>query len=288
MTKATLTPPPAAIPPEASIPQPLTGGLSLSALTALFWLTLRQHCRARRLLVLAVLFMLPGMIAVLIRSVDRPPPVEQIEFPVVLVLIANLLVPFTALLYSSGMILDEIEEQTLTYLMVRPLPKWGIYVSKLLATMIVTVALASVFTYATYVVIYWGTPGFWREILATRAPKAVCLMALALVGYCSLFGCISLVVRWPLVIGVIYTMIFEGWLANIDFVVRRLTVMYYFRDLTERWLTVPQGMQQLDLAVAPGSRECVVTLLLGSLVLTGVAAFLFTVREFHMKTPEGS
>ena len=49
-------------------------------------------------------------------------------------LMPHTLVPLTALLYATGMIHDEIEEQTLTYLLVRPLPKWGIYLTKLLAT----------------------------------------------------------------------------------------------------------------------------------------------------------
>src|SRR5207253_5640064 len=48
--------------------------------------------------------------------------------------------------------------------------------------------------------------------------------------------CMSLVVRYALFAGLFYSIVFEGVLANIDFAVRRLTVMYYFRVLIERWL----------------------------------------------------
>ena len=55
------------------------------------------------------------------------------------------LVAIIELLYASGMIPDEVEEQTLTYLLVRPLPKWAVYAVKLLATVCVVAALVAAF-----------------------------------------------------------------------------------------------------------------------------------------------
>src|SRR5262249_44106047 len=148
------------------------------------------------------------------------------------------LVPLTALLYASGMIQDEIEEQTLTYLLIRPLPKWSIYLTKLLATLIVTILLTAIFTLATYVAVYAGSASFW-DVFPWRALKTTSLFALTMTAYCSLLGFLSLLTRRSLVVGVAYLVIFEGVLANIDFVVRKLTVMYYFRVLSERWIGIP-------------------------------------------------
>ncbi len=61
--------------------------------------------------------------------------------------------PLAALLYATGIIQDEVEEQTLTYLLLRPLPRWALYLVKLLATLLVTAALTAVFTAATFAVI---------------------------------------------------------------------------------------------------------------------------------------
>ena len=47
---------------------------SLGALTTLFVLTLRQHSRGRRLLVLSLLFALPGALAAMVNLVSRFPP----------------------------------------------------------------------------------------------------------------------------------------------------------------------------------------------------------------------
>src|SRR5438132_3945592 len=162
--------------PNASLPRDFGGDghravsvpqrIVFSSVWTLFWLTVRQHCRARRLLVLSFLFLLPSLIAILARNASHPPRPVELEFVTIFTLISNALVPLTALLYASGMIQDEIEEQTLTYLLIRPLPKWTIYVAKLLATLLVTTLLTSLFTSVTYVAIFWGTPAFEGVMLA--------------------------------------------------------------------------------------------------------------------------
>ena len=56
-------------------------------------------------------------------------------------------------------------------------------------------------------------------------------LALELVGYCSFFGTLSLLTRRAVIAGLVYIVAFEGMLANVQFVGRQLTVMYYFRVL---------------------------------------------------------
>lgn len=264
----------------------------LSGLVALFWLTLRQHARGRRLLVLAFLFMLPVAVVVLVRKLDPQVRSVEAEFAIVFHLIPHALLPLTALLYACAMIQDEVEEQTLTYLLIRPLPRWVVYLTKLLGTLAVTVVLAGVFTTATYVAIYWGHDDFWWKVFPLRALQASLLLGLSLVGYCAIFGCISLFTTRALTAGIGYIIIFEGILANIDFAVRRMTVMYYFRVLSQRWLGVTDGMGSdpwsLNLARAPGAWSCVLTILGVSAVAATLAALAFCTREFRVKTPEGS
>jgi ABC-2 type transport system permease protein len=114
------------------------------------------------------------------------------------------------------------------------------------------------------------------------------LLGLAALSYCSLFGCLSLFIRRALLVGVIYIVLFEGWLANIDFLLRRFTVMYYIRVLRGRWLNLTVADSGLDLAEAPKSGTCVAILVLLSLLATGLATLVFASREFRMKTPESS
>src|SRR4051812_5440393 len=88
------------------------GGLHPAPLIALFVLTLRQHIRGRRLLVLSLLFLLPSVLAVLVRLAPHAPPPRDLEFAFIFNIIPHALAPLTALLYAAGIIQDEVEEQT--------------------------------------------------------------------------------------------------------------------------------------------------------------------------------
>lgn len=263
-------------------------GFDAAALTALFVLTVRQNLRGRRLLVLSLLFLLPSLLAVVVKLVPYPPPPELPEFAFVFNLIPHALATLTALLYAAGMIQDEVEEQTLTYLLVRPLPRWALYLTRFVVTWLTTSVLTGIFTALAYAVIYWNTAQLWGDVLPTRAAKTAALLSLAQAGYCSLFGVLGLATRRSLIAGLAYIIAFEGLLANFDAVVRRLTVMYYFRVLSVRWLN-PFGSKEwsIDLAAAPSSGEAVLTLLGASILFVFVGAALMRRREFRLKTPEG-
>jgi len=263
-------------------------GLDLSALAELFVLTLRQHARGRRLLILAALFTLPAGLAVVARLANPSLTPAHLELPLVFTLLPHALVPLAALLYASGMIQDEVEEQTLTYLLIRPLPRWALYGTKLLATWLLTALLTGFFTAMTYVAISWGNAERGGTVLAARVAWTVLILALGLVSYCGLFGCLSLLTRRSFVAGIAYIGLFEGLFANIDFVVRRVTIMYYLRVLDVRWLEMNPARWSLDLAKAPEARSCVLLLLGVGAVTTVLAALIFRTREFRLKTPEGS
>ena len=268
----------------------LPRGPNLRALSALLVLTLRQHFRGRRLLVLSLLFALPSVLAAVVTLGARfAPPAESLEFALLLNLIPHALAPLAALVYATGIIQDDVEEQTLTYLLLRPLPRVALYLIKLAATLLVTSLLTAVFTVVTLAVITLvaGEPATTE--LVERALKTAGLLALAEVGYCALFGLLGLLTRRSLVVGIVYIVLLEGLLASLDTVARRLTVMYYFRVLVLRWLDPASGKEwSIDLATAPEAWTCVLTLLGAGLLLAIAAAFYFARSEFRMKTPAGS
>jgi ABC-2 type transport system permease protein len=264
----------------------------LSAAAALFVLTVRQHTHGRRLLVLGLLYALPCGLAVLLRSLARPAPPEALEFALILNLLPHGLAPLTALLYASAVVRDEIEEQTLTYLLLRSVPRWAIYAVRLVATLFVTIGLVSIATAALYLAIYWGTPELWGEIFPTRVVRAAAVMALGQVGYCALFGFLGLFIRRSLVAGVGYIVAIEGVLANLDFVARKLTVVYYVRTLFLRWLDPAEELLRrwqrewgMDLKTVPSAGQCVLTICVFGGVVTLLTAVWFARREFRVKTP---
>jgi ABC-2 type transport system permease protein len=275
-------------------------GISVAALWTLYVLTLRQHLRGKRWMVAGALFLLPAVLAIVLRATAPDVPPVGLEFIFAFMFIPQALLPLVALLYGSGLIQDEQEEQTLTYLLIRPIPKWGLYVFKLLATLTTTVVLTMIFTALTYVAIYAGTGA---EHILLRCAKAAGLHALAVVSYCSLFGLMSLLTKRTLVMGILYAAIVEGFLANLPMSVRLITVIYYTRIIAYRTLSffipTPQGVQnfaadawQLNVAddpkllEHPTIRTCITVLLTASAVMTIIAALICSRREFHVKTPE--
>jgi ABC-2 type transport system permease protein len=280
------------------------GAANLGGLATLYALTLRQYLHGKRWLVTAGLFLLPAGLALLIRSTANEQQPLMLEFLLAWMFVPQLLLPLTALLYASGMVQDEQEEQTITYLLVRPLPKWAIYVVKLLATLTLTVALTAVFTALTYAVIYVGAPPPPGGAVA-RCLKAAAIHSLGVVAYCSLFGVLSLLTKRTLVIGFAYAVVIEGLLANLPFSIRLLTVIYYTRLIAYRVLPfvieLPGGDRienmsgeawQLhveddpQLLAHPQLGTCIAVLLIASVACTIVAAWICSRREFHVKTPE--
>jgi ABC-2 type transport system permease protein len=262
----------------------------LGALATLFVLTMRQHIRGRRLLVISLLFALPSILAVVINLASRStPPAEILQFALIYNLIPHALAPLAALLYASGIVQDEVEEQTLTYILLRPMPRWAMYITKLLATILMTSVLIAVFTFITFAAIALTTNTPEPAKLVVPALKTAGLLTLAQVGYCGLFGLLGLLMRRSLLAGVAYIVLFEGLLASLDVMARRLTVMYHFRVLVLRWLSPAGGTGwSINLINAPSAQSCVLTLLGVGLFLAIAAALIFTGKEFRMKTPEGN
>jgi ABC-2 type transport system permease protein len=278
--------------PTTAPPRPpvrLPRGFRPSAWLTLLSVSVQQFVRGKRLLALAALFCLPTALTLVVRHYS-PNYVEersQAEEVIVFYMIPQALVPLTALILASGMIRDEVEGQTLTYLLIRPLPRPSVYAAKLLAAWLVSAGLAAVFTTAAVAAVHWGADGFWGEILPKRAAQVAGLSALSLMVYVALFGMLGLVVRWVLPLGVAYTVLFEGVFANIDFAVRRLTVLWYVRVLSGRWFGLDVDSWSIDLNTAPSANEALWTLVAAALVMAVGAAVAFGAREIRMKTPEG-
>lgn len=283
--------------------QPPQRASSLTALAALYLLTLRQHVHGKRWMVMGALFLLPAGLAVLIRTLAPRVPSDALEFLIVYILIPQALLPLLALVYSSGIIQDEQEEQTITYLLIRPIAKWALYIVKLLGTLTTTVTLTVFLTVLTYAAIYLGAVSEEPDV-PLRCLKSIGIQSLAVVAYCSLFGLMSLVTKRTLMVGIVYIIAIEGVLANLPFGIRWGTVIYYVRIIAFRSLDFvvqgPRGNRenvaddtwQLNFAKDPQMLEhpelgaSILILSIASLACVLVAAFLVSRREFYVKTPE--
>jgi ABC-2 type transport system permease protein len=270
------------------MPIRLPRGIAPSALLTVVRITIARQNRGIRLVVLAVLFALPIVFAVLIRRYQTLYRPDSVESGLLFGMIFPVLVPLSALLLSTGMVQDDVEEQTLTYLLIRPIPRWAIYLAKLTGTIVSSWLRAAIFTLGTLAVIYWGDQRLFGLVLRERAVIVGALLALALSAYSAIFGALSLWVRRALVFGAIYIVAFEGLFGNIDFVVREATVIYHIRVLAVRWLDINGAEWSIDPATAASASTSLIVLLSIAAAFAVIGAITFAAREFRVKTPEGN
>src|SRR5262249_18113924 len=138
----------------------------------------------------------------------------------------------------------------------------------------------------TYLVCRLGAPGFGEEFPG-RLLTMLVIASLSLMAYVAGFALLSLWTRWAMILGILYTVLFEFLLNNIDFALRRLTVNYYFRVVAVVWIGLDaENKRSWAIEDPPSAFMCVLTLLGMTAVATVLGMMVFSRREFHVKTPE--
>jgi ABC-2 type transport system permease protein len=290
----------------STMPAPLDRTIPIGALWTSFTLTLRGLLQWKRLTLLIFLSIIPLIGVIVFRSVGVPiirqpdeilPAFLKFEFYGVLAYFSSVVAPLTILLLATGMIRDEQENQTLTYLMMCPIPRWALYLSKLLAAILVGWLITILCMGLVMFCLWTGSPHQAPTSWVTRWLALIPATALLIAANAGLFGLISVLLRPALIIGVIYVAVWEGFLANFPFIMRKLTSVHYFQCIVCNSIGKDYDAGRfrgnaIDWAiikeVVPETQECVIILLSIFLVSTLLAMYVFTTREFRMKTPEGN
>ena len=85
-------------------------------MSAVYWLTLRQMSGRWRLLIMAVLAMLPIIITLLILGGTSAPPVREYEDIVLSAMLAGSIMPLVVLAIGAPAFANEVEDRTLANL----------------------------------------------------------------------------------------------------------------------------------------------------------------------------
>ncbi len=295
----------------SSLPVTIDRSISLGALWTSFTITLHGLLQWKRIIVLLFLALLPLIAIFFFRTmgtarITSPLLIAfmRIEFIAVLVYYSSVVIPITILLFASGMIRDEQENQTLTYILLCPIPRWALYLSKLFAAFLVAWLLVSV-CMALLMFCLWTASGVsspqpWFSRWLALLPAT----ALLIVANGGIFALISVLLRPSLIIGVVYIALFEVFLANFQFVLRKFTSVHYFQNIVINWIgsqyeyvdknsgktaNVMGTLWSLATEkIRDDTQESVITLLTIFVVTTLLAMYYFTKKEFRLKTPEGN
>jgi ABC-2 type transport system permease protein len=138
--------------------------------------------------------------------------------------------PIVALVLASAALGDFVDDRTLVYMWLRPVPRWQLAAGA---------ALASVGTAVPLVVIPVALAAYLGTSDLTVAGAAAASSAVATVGYAGVFLALGFKVRRALVWGLAYILIWEGFLARTVSAAAKLSVGVYSRSLFERMLEGP-------------------------------------------------
>jgi ABC-2 type transport system permease protein len=134
----------------------------------------------------------------------------------------GLIAPVVALVLASAALGDFVDDRTLVYLWLRPVPRWQISLGA---------ALASVGTALPLVVIPVTLAAYLGSADPTVALAAAAGSAIATLGYAGVFLALGFKVRRALVWGLAYILIWEGFLARSVSFCAKLSVSVYARSL---------------------------------------------------------
>lgn len=177
---------------------------SVGALPAVYRLLLSTQVSRTRLAALGGL----GLAAILVGfAIGRSDPVDPLATGAAFINTFGLsvTVPVTTLVFASAALGDLTDDNTLVYLWVRPLRRWVVVVAAFLAAITVTIPLVVV----PLVVAASLTGGGGDLINGT-----VLAAGLGVVAYAGIFTALGLRVRRALVWGLLYILIWEGFVAR--------------------------------------------------------------------------
>lgn len=136
----------------------------------------------------------------------------------------QLLAPVVALVLASAALGDFVDDRTLVYLWLRPVPRWQISTGA---------ALASLGTALPLVAVPITLGAYLGSADATVAFGALAASIVATLGYAGVFLALGFKVRRALVWGLAYILIWEGFLARSVSFCAKLSVSVYARSLLE-------------------------------------------------------
>lgn len=178
-----------------------------------FMLTIRQFFGGRSVWVVTVLAFLPALLGMIswFDATDDSPAYFLSE-AIYRSLVSSTLLPILVLILATGALGNEIEDQTLPYLTLKPIGRSRIVIEKLLATLAVALPIILAGQLATYLIVFRGDAGKSESLRFLWALLASC--ATGIVGYAGVFLLVSLFVSRALLVGIVYALVWESLLGN--------------------------------------------------------------------------
>jgi ABC-2 type transport system permease protein len=184
------------------------------------WLTFRQLFVRRRLIAAVVFSLVPTLIAVVFLATWAKGDAHTAEFLTGLYreIVVGTLLPLAAVVLGTVAFGGEIDDGTIVYLLVKPIPRWRVVLSKYVVAVAATAAVMAPAILLPWLVIGVG-------VVAAGVPLAFAAgVAVGTVLYSALFLLFGLSSRRGLVLGLLYIVVLEFVMSRNVAGVRSLSI----------------------------------------------------------------
>lgn len=239
----------------------------MTAFAALVAVTLRGLLGRRRVVLMVLLAMLPVLVGLLIRlgggRSDAPEILDTLVIRTVL--------PLIALVIGTATIGSEIEDGTAVFLLAKPIARWRVALAKLAVAAGLTAAL----TVPPILVTGLLVGGFGAASLSTAFGFALAAIAGG-TAYAVAFAALGVVTTRALVVGLGYTLLWEGVLAGLLDGTRFLSIRQGTLGVAAALTGEDVGVDVLEPVVAAA---ILVVVVVGGFALTARVLARFQVRS---------
>lgn len=250
-------------------------------MTVLLRLSIRQLTGKWRLSLLFLLAALPVGLVLLLTLLQGENATDNDGYATFVDgLLISVVMPVTSLVLATTLFGNEIEDKTLNYLVLTPIPRYGIVLAKFTAALIIACPLVV----ASGVISIWlgdGSVGT-KLVLLDSLPRALAAVGIALllgsIAYSALFTWAGLMSTRALPYALVYVVLWEGVIASFFGGIRYLSVRGYT-------LALVHGLDKNDFAALSSRAIELPAALIGVAAMTIGFFYLTTRRLEEMDVP---
>ncbi|MCW5940546.1 MAG: ABC transporter permease [Fimbriimonadaceae bacterium] len=187
---------------------------------------------------------------------------------------------------SALVVSQEVESKTITYWILRPVPRWQVMLGRLFAAGVASLAIVLMANLACLVAVFGPVDAIKQFMVADLS-----LLALAVGSYTGLFVLCSLFFSKALIVSLVFAFGWETFVPNMAGDAFYLSILSYLRGATSRTLASNDAgfLEILTGALTPRSVEPGVSWLVLALLtaVTWAACLYFFSRREFMPKEEG-
>ena len=239
----------------------------------------RRQLRSKKT-VLAVGFL--GLIAatVVVAGAVHPLRPRQFGLDILVRVYGGFFVPLLALAYGTGALGDDRDEKSLVHLLVRPIPRAGVYAGKLLAAALIALPLAMLGLALLCALGQSRMPEGSANLFGTLWPG----IFLSTLAYLCFFQLLAAAFRHSTVIGIAYVFFIEVIIVLMPGILKRISIQFYANSLAYhrgREIGVVPSDRELKLYLPVDGPTAAWTLVGLAVVLFVFGAIIFSRKEYR-------